>query len=83
MKATGIISGGHEFLPDASINLFHYIICRKVRQIRYESIFRGENLANVVKATDKCTHRIYLLMKNTVEILASKFLKFMFTMTLK
>ena len=42
-------------------------VCRKVMGIGYESIFRGENLANMVKATDRCMPRVYLLMKNTAE----------------
>lgn len=42
-------------------------VCRKVMQIGYERLFRGENLANMVKATNRCMTRVYLIMKNTAD----------------
>ena len=40
-------------------------ICRKVMQIGYERLFKGKNLANMVKATDKCMPRVFMLMTKT------------------
>ena len=42
-------------------------VCRKIMEYGYERIFRGENLATMVKATAQCLPRVFILMKKTAE----------------
>lgn len=42
-------------------------VCRKIMEYGYERIFRGENLATMVKATFQCLPRVFLLMKETAK----------------
>ncbi len=42
-------------------------ICRRIMEYGYERIFRGENLATMVKATAQCLPRVFSLMKKTAE----------------
>ena len=42
-------------------------VCRKVMEVGYERIYKGENLANMIKATEHCMPRIFLLMAKTAK----------------
>lgn len=42
-------------------------ICRRIMEFGYERILRGENLATMVKATERCLPRVYSLMKKTAK----------------
>ena len=42
-------------------------VCRKILDYGYERIFRGENLATMVKATAQCLPQVFFLMKRTAE----------------
>ena len=42
-------------------------LCRSVMEFGYERIFRGENLAMMVKANPRCMPRVYQLMKATAQ----------------
>ena len=42
-------------------------VCRKIMEYGYERIFRGANLATMVKATPECLARVFFLMKKTAE----------------
>ena len=42
-------------------------VCRKVMEVGYERIFKGENLANMVKATERCMPRVFSLMARTAK----------------
>ena len=44
-------------------------LCRKIMQVGYERIFKGENLANMVKATENCMPRVFTLMAKTAKII--------------
>lgn len=43
------------------------IVCRKLMNIGYERMFRGENLANMVRCSTSCMPRIYSLMSKVVD----------------
>ena len=42
-------------------------VCRKVMEVGYERIYKGENLANMIKATEHCMPRVFLLMAKTAK----------------
>lgn len=39
-------------------------ICRKLMNIGYERIFRGENLSNMVRCSENCMPKFFELMSN-------------------
>lgn len=41
--------------------------CRKLMEVGYERMFKGENLANMVKATENCMPRVFSLMAKTAK----------------
>ena len=42
-------------------------VCRKVMEVGYERIFKSENLANMVKATEHCMPHVFSLMAKTAK----------------
>ena len=40
-------------------------VCREIMEYGYERIFRGENLATMLKATPRCIPRVFSLMEKT------------------
>ena len=42
-------------------------LCRSLLKVGYERMFRGENLAMMIKASSRCLPRVYNLMKLTTE----------------
>ena len=42
-------------------------VCHKVMAVGYERIYKGENLANMVKATEHCMPRVFSLMAKTAK----------------
>lgn len=41
--------------------------CRSILKVGYERMYRGENLAMMVKVSSQCLLRVYSLMKSTTE----------------
>ena len=42
-------------------------VCRSLLKVGYERLFRGENLAMMIKTSSQCLPRVYNLMKQTTE----------------
>lgn len=42
-------------------------VCRSLLKVGYERMFRGENLAMMIKTSSQCLPRVYNLMKQTTE----------------